>query len=197
MFGLGNPGEQFSHTRHNLGADMVAAWLERMAEAGADISDWKSHEKFHARVCEVRTGDVVVTVLAPLVFMNESGKVLSSYLRYHPFERKNILIVHDDLELPLGEVKFQQDGSAYGHNGVRSIHEFLGDTDVPRLRIGIGRPFAKATGGEAAQALPIDKFVLATFTPDEKAKLKEKETEILERITNIVIPAPEPESTAK
>ncbi|OGY31244.1 MAG: aminoacyl-tRNA hydrolase [Candidatus Andersenbacteria bacterium RIFCSPHIGHO2_02_FULL_45_11] len=179
VFGLGNPGEQFSHTRHNLGADMVLAWLERMARDGADVSDWNSHEKFHARVCEVRMGDVVITVLAPLVFMNESGKVLSSYLRYHPLERKNILVVHDDLELPLGEVKLQQDGSAHGHNGVRSIHEFLGDTDVPRLRIGISRP---------ADTTPVDKFVLATFTPDEKTALKEREAEISEAITSFVDP---------
>ncbi len=177
VFGLGNPGEQFSHTRHNLGADMVVAWLAQIADDGADVSGWKSHEKFHARACEVRMNDAVVTVLSPLVFMNESGKVLSSYLRYHPIERKNILIVHDDIELALGEVKFQQDGSAHGHNGVRSIHEFLGDMDVPRLRIGIGRP---------QDATPVDKFVLATFTPDEKAILQQKENETVEAITSFI-----------
>lgn len=177
VFGLGNPGEQFAHTRHNLGSDMVAAWLKHIAENGANVFGWKSHEKFHARACEVRTGDVVVTLLVPLVFMNESGKVISSYLRYHPIERKSILIVHDDLELALGEVKFQEDGSAHGHNGVRSVHEFLGDMNVPRLRIGIGRP---------QDATPVDKFVLATFTPDEKVILETKQEEILRAIDKIL-----------
>lgn len=174
LVGLGNPGEQFSHTRHNIGADMVSAWLLFMKDKGADVSNFKNHEKFHSRICEVRHGDMCITVLESLVFMNESGKSVTTYLRYHPLDRENILVVHDDLELALGEVKFQQDGSAHGHNGMRSIHEYLGDTNIPRLRIGIGRP---------QDAAPVEKFVLATFTPEEKAVLKSKEAGIIEAMT--------------
>jgi PTH1 family peptidyl-tRNA hydrolase len=177
LFGLGNPGEQFSHTRHNLGTDMVVAWLANMQEHDVEISEFKSHEKFHARSCEIRTDETAITVLIPLVFMNESGKVISSYLRYHPIDRENILVIHDDIELNLGELKFQKDGSAHGHNGVRSIHEFLGDTNVPRLRIGIGRP---------QDATPVEKFVLSTFTPEEKAVLQERESAIIEAITGFL-----------
>lgn len=174
LFGLGNPGEEFTHTRHNLGVDMLSLWIGDMRERGATVSAWKTHEKFHARVCEVVYGDVAVTVLFPLVFMNESGKTLASYLRYHPLERDHIVVVHDDLEITLGETKFQINGSAHGHNGVRSIHEYLGDTDVSQIRIGIGRP---------SDMTPIDKFVLSTFTPEEKTILKEKENDILASIT--------------
>lgn len=173
LIGLGNPGEQFSHTRHNLGADMVAAWVESASAKGAQVSAWKAHEKFHANGCEVVYGDSTVTVLAPLVFMNESGKVLFSYLRYHSLDRNSILVVHDDLELPLGEIKFQQEGSAHGHNGVRSIHEYLGDTNIPRLRIGIGRP---------GDTRPVDQFVLASFTPEEKTILHNKQQDIIDAI---------------
>lgn len=181
VFGLGNPGNQFSYTRHNLGADMVLEWVEYIKEYAADVSDFKTHEKFHARSCEVHTSEATIIVLVPLVFMNESGKVISSYLQYHPIDREHILIVHDDIELSVGELKFQKDGSAHGHNGVRSIHEYLGDTTIPRLRIGIGRPH---------DATPVEKFVLATFTPEEKLILENKKTEIFEAITKIVVPSP-------
>ncbi len=180
VFGLGNPGDQFSHTRHNLGTDMVLAWIEHMKSRDADVSQFQSHEKFHARSCEVRMGETGITVLVPLVFMNESGTVVSSYLRYHPIVRENIVVIHDDIELNLGEIKFQKDGSAHGHNGVRSIHEYLGDTNIPRLRIGIGRP---------SDAIPVEKFVLSTFAPEEKSVLKAKENEIVEVITKIVFPS--------
>lgn len=177
VFGLGNPGQQFSYTRHNLGSDIVALWLASMQGKGFDISQFQTHEKFHARTCEVKIDAAAITVLEPLVFMNESGKVLSSYLRYHPIERGNILVVHDDLELALGEIKFQKDGSAHGHNGIRSIHEYIGDTNIPRLRIGIGRP---------QDATLVEKFVLSIFTLEEQAVLKEKENEIVEAITSFV-----------
>ncbi len=174
LLGLGNPGEAFIHTRHNLGVDILSIWIEHMRELGASISVWKTHEKFHARVCEVTYADAVITILFPIVFMNESGKTLASYLRYHPLEREHIIVVHDELEIPLGDTKFQATGSAHGHNGVRSIHEYLGDTDVPQLRVGIGRP---------SDATPIDKFVLATFTPEEKATLKARENDMLASIS--------------
>lgn len=179
LFGLGNPGEAFRHTRHNLGADVVVSLIEYMRTLGASVSSFKAHEKFHAQVCEIVYADTRVTILSPLVFMNESGKVLASYLRYHPVEREHILVIHDDLEVPLGEVKFQEKGSAHGHNGVRSIHEYLGDMDVPQLRIGIGRP---------VDATPIDKFVLASFSPQEKEVLREKESEAIIAITQYVFP---------
>lgn len=171
LFGLGNPGNQFSHTRHNLGADMVLSWVEYMRSYACE---WKTHEKFHARVCEVVIRDTTVTILSPLVFMNESGKVVVSYLRYNPIHRKDILVVHDDLELPLGELRIQEEGSAHGHNGVRSIHEYMGDMNIPRLRIGIGRPEG---------ATPVDKFVLSSFTPEESDLVRAKQPEVIKAIT--------------
>jgi PTH1 family peptidyl-tRNA hydrolase len=174
LFGLGNPGDQFSHTRHNLGMDMVQAWVDDVKDRGVEVSERKTHESFHARMCEVKIGDATITVLAPLVFMNESGKVLVSYLRYHPIEREHILVVHDELELSLGEIQLQKEGSAHGHNGVRSLHEYLGDMNIPRLRIGIGRP---------QDATAIDKFVLSTFTAEEKTVLATQKPNIVDAIS--------------
>ena len=178
LFGLGNPGNQFVHTRHNVGADVVLAWIEHVGFEGARVSEWKTHEKFHARVCEVATGDRVVVVLSQLVFMNDSGRVLSAYLRYNEIDTKNILVVHDDLELPLAEAKIQETGSAHGHNGIRSVLEHMGNSDIARLRIGIGRP---------SDATPVEKFVLSSFSPSEKEVLHEKQPEILQMISDRVL----------
>ncbi len=179
IFGLGNPGKSFAGTRHNLGVDMVERWVVHMQEKGATVSAWKTQEKYHARIGTVAHGDVSVSVVSSLLFMNESGKVFSAYLQYHPIKRESVLVLHDDLELFLGEVRHQSSGSAHGHNGMRSIHEHAGDTNVPQLRIGIGRP---------AGIMPVDRFVLSTFTSEEQIVLQKKEASIMEAITTIVIP---------
>ncbi len=157
LFGLGNPGEKFVGTRHNLGADVIAA------------QDFSSH----------------VVVVEPKLYMNDSGKTLAEYMRYYKIEAKDVLIVHDDLELALGEMKLQIGGSAKGHNGIRSIQEHLGNADIARLRIGIGRP---------EDDMPVEKFVLAKFTEEEKAILKSREKEILEAISDFAFPSLPPNS---
>ena len=152
IFGLGNPGAQFIGTRHNVGADMVRAW-ERPQHA---------------------------IVLEPKLYMNESGKTLAECMRYYNIPAERVLVVHDDLELALGEIKLQTGGSAKGHNGIRSIQEHFGNADIARLRIGIGRP---------ADETPVEKFVLSKFTAEEKAVLKNKEKEILQAISDFAFPA--------
>ncbi|HSX24821.1 MAG TPA: aminoacyl-tRNA hydrolase, partial [Candidatus Andersenbacteria bacterium] len=107
------------------------------------------------------------------------GKAVAQYLRYNEINKKNILVIHDDLELALGDVKYQEAGSAHGHNGMRSIHQYVGDTDIPQLRIGIGRPIDQR---------PIEKFVLEKFKPEERAILQEKRQVILDAITKVIEP---------
>lgn len=179
IIALGNPGEKFSHTRHNLGQDIVTAWISYIQEKGADVRDMKSKESVHARVQEIYFEDTGITILFPDLFMNDSGKAAMQYLKYNEIDHGDILIIHDDLELALGEVKLQESGSAKGHNGVRSIHEYTGTLDIPRLRIGIGRPVDEK---------PIEKFVLEPFTSDEQEVLRAKQRVILETITTIIAP---------
>lgn len=149
LFGLGNPGEKFVGTRHNLGADVIAA------------QEYSPH----------------VVVVEPKLYMNDSGKTLAECMRYYNIPAERVLVVHDDLELALGEIKIQTGGSAKGHNGVRSIQEHLGDANIARLRIGIGRP---------VDDMPVEKFVLSKFTEEELLVLKSKEKEILEAITSLI-----------
>lgn len=161
--GLGNPGERYELTRHNLGIRTLSLWVAGL-EGGASVTDWSDNERFQAKVCGVRNGDVAIDCLFPLTYMNESGKSVSAYLKYHQLPTSNILVVHDDMELPLGEVKLQWSGSAKGHNGVRSVHAELATTDVARLRMGVGRP--------ADGRLPED-FVLSRFSAEEEALVLE------------------------
>lgn len=173
LIGLGNPGKQFDGTRHNLGKDVLKSFISELENDGAEAGDVRVREAFHGEYQEVIYQDIKIIALYPLVFMNECGKTVSQYVRYNPIDRKNILLIHDDLELPVGEYKFQESGSAKGHNGVRSIHEYLGDTEIPRLRIGIGRP---------VDGMEVEKFVLAKFTPEEKEVLQQKQHELFEVI---------------
>ena len=120
IIGLGNPGNEYAKTRHNLGARVVQAWVEKVGKEGL-----------------VELG---VSCLLPTTFMNETGQAAAAYLKNNPVKAAAILLVHDDLELPFGEIKLISDGSAKGHNGVKSIQTTLGTLDIPRLRLGVGRP---------------------------------------------------------
>jgi len=182
--GLGNPDSRYAGTRHNLGADAVRAWVETMRQQ-VEVSQWRADSKADADVAEVRlsamqhtgqrkissmsrflvllrpaTSDTItVHCLIPTTGMNKSGVAVAAYLRQHPLANEDITVVHDELELPLGQQKIVSGGSARGHNGVRSIHTELNDQNIGRLRLGIGRP-----SGE----MPVDKYVLSKFATHEQ-----------------------------
>ena len=147
IIGLGNPGRQYYFTRHNIGFRVV----DRIAEqCGAS---WRSQSLFEsARVC---IGDKEVVLVKPLTFMNNSGKVIP-YLRERCIESREILVVHDELELPFGRVAIKKGGSARGHNGVKSIIASCGP-DFTRIRCGIGRPELKEE---------VQTYVLEPFSED-------------------------------
>ncbi|MEO6077920.1 MAG: aminoacyl-tRNA hydrolase [Candidatus Andersenbacteria bacterium] len=180
IIALGNPGEQFEHTRHNLGKDMVLLWVNYIAEQGAQVSEKKSQEKLHATSQDILFQDSKITILFPDIFMNESGKAVAQYLRYNDIDPRDIIVIHDDLELQLGDVKYQESGSAHGHNGMRSIHDYVGDTDIAQLRIGIGRP--------QQDAMPIEKFVLERFMPEELGVLQAKQGDSFTALSNFIEP---------
>ena len=140
VFGLGNPGKEYERTRHNLGARVVMGWETQASD-------------------EVKA---YIKIVSPLLPMNESGTVLKDVLRFVDIETQNILIVHDDIELPMGEVELVLGGSAKGHNGVRSIYSVLGASDFHRLRLGIGRPL---------EGMEVRDFVLGRFSVEEQSIL--------------------------
>lgn len=130
IIGLGNPGPAYYATRHNIG------FLILDALADQNMGSWQS--KQNMEICSINFGGHNILLIKPQTFMNNSGQVLS-YLAKQGIKQENLLVVHDELELPFGSIKFKFDGSAKGHNGLKSIIAH-GGSNFLRLRFGIDRP---------------------------------------------------------
>lgn len=133
VFGLGNPGRQFREDRHNIGFML----LDRLA---ADFSAAFGKVQFGTLIVDVRVDGKKVLLAKPQTFMNRSGESVQSLLRYYRIPHFQTLIIFDDLDLPLGSIRIRPLGGSGGHNGMQSVLERLGTEDVPRMRLGIGRP---------------------------------------------------------
>lgn len=162
IVGLGNPGAKYAHTRHNVGFMAIDALVDAQRDAWA-ISSWSESEKFNAMIADARVGDKRIVFAKPNTFMNRSGESVSAIAAWHHIEPSQIIVLHDELDIPCGEVRIQEDRSAAGHNGVKSIIEELGTQQFGRVRIGIGRPEAP---------LPVDAFVLEDFSTVEKIEIE-------------------------
>lgn len=130
VIGLGNPGPQYHYTRHNIG------FLILDALAKSEHASWQ--KKTDREIAEITLNNHSITLIKPLTFMNDSGKIIPSLLK-KGIKAENILVVHDELEKPFGKIEFKTGGGHRGHNGLRSIMQFCGP-DFVRLRCGIGRP---------------------------------------------------------
>lgn len=133
--GLGNPGTKYAKNRHNIG--FMA--LERIAEDHG-FGPWK--QKFQAELCEGRLGAEKVILLKPLTFMNLSGQSVGEALRFYKLTPQDITVFHDELDLAPGKARVKMGGGHAGHNGLRSIHQHIGE-DYQRVRLGIGHPGRK------------------------------------------------------
>jgi PTH1 family peptidyl-tRNA hydrolase len=155
--GLGNPGAQYEHTRHNIGLEAVEQWGKSL---GATLEGLHFRSK-HTLV-DYRGNKIVL--LCPLTYMNLSGESVRDCIHHYDLEIDKLLVLHDDLDLPLGKIKVVRNGGAGGHKGVSSIIHLLGSSEFSRVKIGIGRP----RHGEA-----VADYVLSCFYDDEE-KLAEK-----------------------
>lgn len=158
--GLGNPGKEYEGTRHNAGFLFVDAWAKKY-----DFPEFK--EKWNALVSE-KDG---LLLLKPLTFMNKSGEVLSKFVNFYKLPLEEVVVVYDDVDLPLGTVRFRREGGPGTHNGMKSVIEQLGTESFPRLRLGI-----ESRGQTAPEQMEITDFVLSRFS-EEEMKVFEAETE--------------------
>lgn len=156
VVGLGNPGPQYRDTRHNAGF-MVADALAARWHA----DQWREQQR--ALTVGVRVGSQSVLLAKPLTFMNLSGEAVAGLARFYRIEPADVLVIVDEVALPLGRLRARRDGSAGGHNGLKSIIQHLGTTAFPRLRIGVGR-------GDARRDLA--DHVLGRFEPSEHAEVE-------------------------
>ena len=135
VVGLGNPGDRYEHTRHNVGADAAAILTKRHA------GEMSLEKRLKARVSEFRLDGQRIVVAVPTTWMNESGQCVSALVRRYGIEDWSALVImHDELDLPEARVKVKQGGGLAGHNGLRSITAHLHTQEYSRVRIGVGKP---------------------------------------------------------
>jgi PTH1 family peptidyl-tRNA hydrolase len=180
VIGLGNPGKEYENTRHNAGRMAVS----RIHDAH-DFSLWKEEKKPKMQVSQGTLGEIKATLVLPDTFMNKSGHVAGHYIR-NKKGAGNLVVVHDDLDLPLGSMKISFGRSSGGHNGVESIIRALKTRDFVRVRIGVARKtpkgLAKKPSGEAA----VVKFLLNKFSSDELTYFKNVSKKVVEAVEVIV-----------
>lgn len=155
IVGLGNPGERYARTRHNVGW----AVLDAFARTHGVTLDRTGFHGIYGEGRWAPSGEKVI-LLKPLTFMNLSGRAVAPLLSFYKLTHTELLVVYDDLDLPPGKLRMREKGGAGGHNGMKSIIEQLGAEDFPRLKVGIGRP---APGWEVMD------WVLAPFGADDTA----------------------------
>jgi peptidyl-tRNA hydrolase, PTH1 family len=149
VVGLGNPGPKYAGTRHNVGEEAVQLLASRR---GAALKGGRDN----ALAAETRFGDERVVLAFPITYMNESGQAVGSLVRRYRIETpEQVIVVHDELDLPPGELKVKAGGGLAGHNGLRSINQHLHSPDFLRVRIGVGKPDSKELGkGHVLSRIP-------------------------------------------
>lgn len=156
MIGLGNPGEEYKKQRHNAGF-MFLDWLS--GEIGLK---WSFEKRFNSQVTQCSLEGMKVLLIKPQTFMNNSGEAVEKLCRFYKLSPSDIYLIHDDVDLALGDFRFVFSRGSAGHHGVESVQESLGTADFYRGRLGIGR-------GEGEQK--VESYVLEDFSPEELTKL--------------------------
>jgi peptidyl-tRNA hydrolase, PTH1 family len=171
VVGLGNPGSEYRDTRHNVGQRV----LDHLARETFRGAAWQRHGGWSLAGGRWR-GEAVILV-KPRAFMNECGPVVARALREQHADHQDLILVYDDIDLPLGAVRVRMKGSAGGHNGVRSVIAALGTSDIRRVKVGIGRPTQKAA---------VPDHVLSIFEPDELPAVEAAVAEAAQRVLALV-----------
>ena len=170
IVGLGNPGAKYNFTRHNFGFLALDFYFKVRG------LEWRDKPKFGAMWG--REGDTIC--IKPQDYYNESGRAVQEFMRFYKISLDDILVVCDDFNLEFGKLRYREQGSAGGNNGLKSVMATLGTTEFKRLRVGTGNDELRGKMGD------VD-FVLSKFTAEEKLKLPEILGEVVEKIEEIVV----------
>jgi PTH1 family peptidyl-tRNA hydrolase len=154
--GLGNIGEKYTWTRHNVGFMVVDKWAIK------NNITFKENKKLQCYLTKFKYGSEDIILIKPTTYMNLSGNAISAVMNYYKIDKSDILIVHDDLSIELDKIRFRPNGSDGGHNGIKSIIKSVGSSDFARLKIGIG----------PQPPIPAEEFVLQNFYKYQLDKLK-------------------------
>lgn len=162
IVGLGNPGEKYKNTRHNVGF----AALDHLASTQFSVNNdqFKAKKKLRSLVAEINLEGKKIILAKPQTFMNNSGDAVQSLLKSYKLQASRLLVLHDEIDLPFGEIRLSKNASAAGHKGVQNIIDNLGTQDFIRVRVGI----ESRTDGSRPDT---ESFVLQKFTKEEIEKL--------------------------
>lgn len=170
VIGLGNPGTQYEHTRHNVGFRVVDMLVANYG--------WKWERRKRVMIASGNIGSEKVILVKPLTYMNNSGEVIGELVHWYKVQSEDILVIYDELDLPVGKMRLRAKGSAGGHNGLGNIIHHLHTNQFPRLRIGIGRP--------VNHRMEIVDYVLGLPSADERIALEIGEQRAAEAIPLII-----------
>lgn len=171
IVGLGNPGIEYQNTWHNLGFIVVDHIKEKYAKPD---SNFKTHKKFKAEVCEAISAEEKIILAKPTTFMNNSGQAVKVLASFYKIEPADIWVIHDEVDLPLGKIRISHNASAGGHKGVQSIIDEIGSQAFVRFRVGI-RP-------NEPTKIPTEKYVLQKIDETSKLTLEENLQTVLSAI---------------
>lgn len=164
IVGLGNPGSEYDLTRHNIGFLVADALVE------AENGSYSAKKALRSQISELKVGATRIIVCKPQTFMNLSGEAVQAVQRFYKLTNQDTIVVHDELDIPFGQIRTRTGGSAAGHNGIKSLIQHCGE-DFGRVRVGVANEFS----GKINSA----DFVLQKFSKDERESLKALKTETI------------------
>jgi PTH1 family peptidyl-tRNA hydrolase len=164
VVGLGNPGKEYDNTRHNIGFECLDAFAK-----AADFQPWIDKKSMKCLEATTNLGDTRVILIKPTTFMNLSGEAVSAVANFYKIAPEKIIVVHDELDIPFGQIRLRTGGSSAGHNGLKSLIQHIGE-GFGRVRVGIGPK-------EPEQMESAD-FVLGRFSKDQQSHLSELTREV-------------------
>ncbi len=176
IVGLGNPGKDYEHTRHNVGFDVMSVLAEKL---GVGTGSWKAEHRAHT--ARAMIGSEKVLLVKPQTFMNLSGEAVRELNDYYKMEgAQDIIVISDDVALPVGHIRIRVRGSAGGHNGLKNIIQHMGSEDFVRVRIGVGGPSEDMVG-----------HVLGRFGSHDAEAMKDAYKKAADAIECIITDGPE------
>ena len=170
--GLGNIGKNYDNTRHNVGFMCIDEFVIKN-----NFDNWVNKKDLHTQMTGGRIGDTRVITIKPTTLMNLSGDAVEAVMSFYKLSLKELLVIHDDIDLPFGQIRTRLGGSSAGHNGINSIIDKTGD-DFARIRIGVKN--------EKLEQIDSADFVLGKFTKEEQKHLKSISNEVTAIITEII-----------
>lgn len=172
IVGLGNPGKEYEETRHNVGFMVIDNIINK------EQLTINPSKKFSADIAQQKTDQKEILYIKPQTFMNNSDIAVRALLAFYKLTPLDIIVIHDEKDIPLGEYKIQTNRGAAGHNGVQSIIDHLGTKNFTRIRVGIGPENKKVDY--------IEEFVMGKFSEEEKRTLKQTIEQVTREVKNII-----------